>query len=216
VKRRPQIVKLCALIFVFACAGAIVNVAVAWLLALQPPTLVWSCTDQISPTSVFQRYCPPDRLNAAQDAKGLSEIRKFGAITYQVGSCWTEQVNGKAAYCTVMESRFGWPLAGLRSGLFQEADPATGKVRQLRSDMLWRDEQRDQYLPIGVDWMGSALNTLFYAAILWLLFITPGKVRRFIRIRRGLCPACAYPIGTSQVCTECGKPVKALPQLKAA
>jgi hypothetical protein len=30
------------------------------------------------------------------------------------------------------------------------------------------------------------------------------KVKRS-RARRGLCPACAYPIGTSPVCTECGK-----------
>jgi hypothetical protein len=24
------------------------------------------------------------------------------------------------------------------------------------------------------------------------------------RIKRGLCPACAYPVGSSSVCTECG------------
>ena len=25
---------------------------------------------------------------------------------------------------------------------------------------------------------------------------------------RGLCPACSYPVGTSPLCTECGKPVR--------
>ena len=49
------------------------------------------------------------------------------------------------------------------------------------------------------------LNTIFYTAILWLLFAGPAKVRRIIRGRRGQCPACAYPIGTSNVCTECGR-----------
>jgi hypothetical protein len=53
-------------------------------------------------------------------------------------------------------------------------------------------------------WPGFAINTVFYAAILWLLFAAPGFVRRRIRIKRGRCPACGYPIGSSDVCTECG------------
>ncbi len=32
----------------------------------------------------------------------------------------------------------------------------------------------------------------------------PFVLRRFLRVRRGLCPKCAYPIGESLVCTECG------------
>jgi hypothetical protein len=69
-------------------------------------------------------------------------------------------------------------------------------------DSLWFI--RRSIFPI---WPGFAINTIFYAAILWALFIAPGSVRRMIRRRRGLCPACAYPVGTSPVCTECGKPV---------
>ena len=38
-----------------------------------------------------------------------------------------------------------------------------------------------------------------------LAYITGLRDRR---IKRGLCPACAYPVGTNDVCTECGKPVK--------
>ncbi len=54
--------------------------------------------------------------------------------------------------------------------------------------------------------LGFAINTLFYAAILWLF---PGSfaLRRFLRLRPGLCPKCAYPIGESAVCTECGRPL---------
>ena len=48
-----------------------------------------------------------------------------------------------------------------------------------------------------------AVNTIFYAALLWLPFV----VRRFSRARRGLCPKCAYPMAESPVCTECGKPL---------
>jgi hypothetical protein len=54
-------------------------------------------------------------------------------------------------------------------------------------------------------WPGFAINTVFYAFILWLLLAAPFALRRRRRIRRGLCPACAYPVGDSPVCTECGK-----------
>ncbi len=33
----------------------------------------------------------------------------------------------------------------------------------------------------------------------------PFALRRFLRVRRGLCPKCAYPMGESSVCTECGR-----------
>ena len=62
-------------------------------------------------------------------------------------------------------------------------------------------------LPLRAVWPGFAINTLFYAVILWLLFAAPFALRRRIRVRRGMCPACAYPVGDSDVCTECGRPL---------
>ena len=59
-------------------------------------------------------------------------------------------------------------------------------------------------LPMKPLWPGFAFNTIFYAAMLWVVFFVPGIVKRRVRRRRGLCPACAYPVGTSDVCTECG------------
>ncbi len=52
------------------------------------------------------------------------------------------------------------------------------------------------------------INTIFYAVMRWLLFAAPGFVRRRYRIKRGLCPSCAYPVGESDLCSECGKPVR--------
>jgi hypothetical protein len=60
-------------------------------------------------------------------------------------------------------------------------------------------------LPLRPIWLGFAVNTIFYAAILWLLIPGPFALRRLIRRRRGLCPKCAYPMGDSEVCTECGR-----------
>ncbi len=56
--------------------------------------------------------------------------------------------------------------------------------------------------PLQPLWLGFSVNTLLYAGILWLL--GPFAFRRFLRQRRGLCPKCAYPMGESSVCTECG------------
>jgi len=54
---------------------------------------------------------------------------------------------------------------------------------------------------------GFAVNTLFYAGVLWLLFAGPFALRRTLRKRRGHCAACAYPNGTNERCTECGAAV---------
>ncbi len=62
--------------------------------------------------------------------------------------------------------------------------------------------------PLRPIWPGFGINTLFYAAMLWLLIPGPFTLlalRRFIRRKRGLCPACGYPAGESAVCSECGK-----------
>ncbi len=60
-------------------------------------------------------------------------------------------------------------------------------------------------MPLRPIWPGFAVNTLFYAATLWLLILGPFALRRLLRRRRGRCPACSYPMGESAVCSECGK-----------
>ena len=62
-------------------------------------------------------------------------------------------------------------------------------------------------LPVRPLWPGFAVNTLFYAGVLWVLFCGPFALRRMIRRRRGQCAHCAYPIGQNERCTECGADV---------
>jgi len=66
----------------------------------------------------------------------------------------------------------------------------------------------DPRLPLLPIWPGFAINTIFYGAILWLLFAFPFALRRWRRVRRGLCAKCAYPVGASDVCTECGAAIR--------
>ena len=65
-------------------------------------------------------------------------------------------------------------------------------------------------LPLRPMWPGFAINTVFYAVGLWGLFTAPFALRRRRRIRRGLCPKCAYDlrgVESAHVCPECGVPV---------
>ena len=88
--------------------------------------------------------------------------------------------------------RFGWPLGGTRV------------VQTTREPILIFRDIDARILPYRPIWLGFTINTIFYATLLWLLIPGPFALRRFLRVRHGLCPKCAYPMGESAVCTECG------------
>ncbi len=60
-------------------------------------------------------------------------------------------------------------------------------------------------LPLHPLWPGFAINTTFYAAILWMP-ITPFVLRRHIRRKRGRCIKCGYDLSGAEhdACPECG------------
>ncbi len=78
--------------------------------------------------------------------------------------------------------------------------PTSLTLNDLRNGS-WNKQEGMPSIPI---WPGFAINTIFYAAVLWLLIAVPFALRRRLRVQRGLCEKCAYPIGSSPVCTECG------------
>jgi hypothetical protein len=61
-------------------------------------------------------------------------------------------------------------------------------------------------LPLRAIFPGFAINTIFYAVILWVLIATPGALSRKRRLRRGQCASCGYSLreNRSNVCPECG------------
>ncbi len=96
----------------------------------------------------------------------------------------------------------GFPMMSLRGERWtriHEALGGTSSEELRRSGLGWRG------YPFRPVWLGLAVNTLFYATFLWLLIPGPFVLRRFIRVKRGLCPACAYPMGALPVCSACGK-----------
>ena len=63
-----------------------------------------------------------------------------------------------------------------------------------------------RFLPLHPIWPGFLINTIFYAAILWLLALVPFTACRLVRRKRGLCIKCAYDLrgDFSAGCPECG------------
>ena len=55
-------------------------------------------------------------------------------------------------------------------------------------------------------WFGFVVNTLFYAAIMWLLILGAFALRRHLRRKRGLCVNCGYDLRHADhaACPECG------------
>jgi hypothetical protein len=140
-----------------------------------------------------------------------------------IPSSWAQYlVPSQSSQTTRMEhircvDAWGWPVLSLytvwtgddRYGILPAQRATYGIHLQTvsRHDPMMGIYWAERAFPLMPMWPGFAINTVFYAGILaggWMLFAAPGMIRRRGRIKRGLCPACAYPVGTSSVCTECG------------
>ncbi len=206
--------------------GAVVNVAVAWgcaILAELPSPLSPTDTDEPQWPRNVPAHWPPIR----NDLEGTA----FGLHVHQSGANLVPDDNGSVARSESYWSyvyRVGWPILTLQWGIWSEAQlsPDGSKITErfdghppdtawhvgLKPPDLLIPQPNDQWkrLPIRpATWLGLSTNTLFYAAILWLLIGGLFVLRRFLRLRRGLCPKCAYPMGESAVCTECGCELRA-------
>ena len=73
--------------------------------------------------------------------------------------------------------------------------------------ILPKKGRKEIYLPVAPIWKGILLNTLFYALLFRLFIAAPGRIRRRIRNKRGLCVKCAYDLrgAEHEACPECGQ-----------
>ncbi len=110
----------------------------------------------------------------------------------------------------------GWPLVAMRTRYEEFPGPLRGQsIRQVTEgilltptaeirlgDMLYRTKA----LPLRPLWPGFAINTAFYAVLLWVLWRSPFVVGRIIRRKRGHCIKCGYDLrgDFSAGCPECG------------
>ncbi len=191
------------IVAVFLLAGAVVNVAVAWGIALWAPPLpvpvLPSETQQLSQDDAWRlwRTLRPSEWTDPPVLMG----HRWGQVGESYVEAW-EPLDETPWFSLlrVGKHQFGAPAFSLEY-VYQYGDSRESRVGAwtgLRSDYR-------AGLPLRPVWSGFAVNTFFYAAVLWLLIPGPFVLRRLIRMKRGRCVKCGYPMGESDVCTECGK-----------
>ncbi len=183
---------------IFLLAGAVVNVPVAWGCARG--TLSISSKDSVALSfqdiAWWNKHVSPLFHGHAESAY---KKRGVGIEASIVVSAATTQ-----GYLSATRVASGWPARSL-SGEFWDSH-GLGKLppwSERRAAYVYVN--RSFVIPFRPFWPGVAVNTLLYAVLLWLLAWGLLAPRRFIRVKRGLCPSCAYPRGESDVCSECGR-----------
>jgi hypothetical protein len=208
-RKRTLLIPRMTRLLLLLTGGAIINVAVAWGLAAVPPLSRPSDCDD-NDESWWASNVPAGFESAKHDR--FNHLTSVGEDTIS----WPDGVGAQVSRFIAQRCRFGWPLLTMERSVwidFAGGRPLTDNQRVpplVVTRNAWIISANDELggLPLKAIWPGFAINTIFYAAILWLLFAAPGFVRRRIRARRRQCPACAYPVGTSNICTECGRPVR--------
>ena len=188
-------------IAIFLGAGTVVNVAVAWGRAQWPPgteRMKWPEPVQVQ------------RLTSVHGYLGHFLKQQHQAVEPNdfVNLCWALGITIRSVYDPLEEfevgvALYGWPARSMGWGYLRYFKEP-GDYVDWRPRLLAYPTTQN-VMPTYPLWPGFAINTLFYATILWLLIPGAFGLRRFVRVRRGLCPKCAYPIGESAVCSECGR-----------
>ena len=130
-------------------------------------------------------------------------------------------VKSKSFNRTIRVQAVGWPLHSMWSAAIHDVSRNAGPSAEEMTVYGIRVRPPSsmprtlpgwppvKLLPTRMLWLEFAINTMVYALGLWLIYWVPLQVQRRWRSWRGLCPACAYPVGKSDVCTECGERVVA-------
>lgn len=219
-------------ILVFLLLGAIVNVAVAWGCVL--------FASRRKPVEVSRGFSgtPVTLMTLGEPHVGVEVLSCDGVEQELPMLVWNERVGGWTEYqgdirsddwartIPATRTRAGWPCLALEGwqahsfgwlSLSPEQRPHAGDQTHCGLALndgsdLWLPRRR-WILPLRPVIRGFAVNSLVYGSILLAVGLTRVAVRASMRKRHGLCPACAYPRGSSPVCTECGE---ALPAARLA
>lgn len=185
------------IIMVFILLGAIANVAVAWEYVLRRRANVERfVTMQREVLNLMEHVLMYNAETGRTYGRWREYIPDSEVVERRSRAFQTEYVHRTIPDASHARAEridalvTGWPVQSFRTP-WQSANPAV--------------------LPTTVPCIpvlpGFIINTLGYAAVLWLLFVVPFTARRMIRRKRGQCQQCGSPSGTSAVCTECGAAV---------
>jgi hypothetical protein len=204
----------------------VVNVAVAWGLAFWlPKWQYYALQDRDRPESaplLVQTSVGVTQVSRTIGGgfislrRPLDVSRELPFAYRDYGKQWGTGGDSRLDRGIIIDQANGWPLLSLWAS-WDLAPRGMGVLIGFDKTMYHGIDldpagpvkvmDRIRVLPLGPIWPGFIINTLFYTLLLWLLFFAPFAARRTLRRRRGLCRECAYPIGVSPVCTECGAAV---------
>ena len=195
------------IIAIFLLLGAVVNVAVAWgcALGLDLSSAIMATgtdgPDGLGDTWVIRVWTRTGSVRVSSHR--FVGVHSSDTTATELVPAWTgfgvplpQYVSRTELYESRFADAWGWPLLSM----WHQTDKAFSPQKTIRAGV----PVAGRILPLRPLWPGFAVNTLLYATLLWLLIPGPLDLRRFLRLRRGLCPKCAYPMGESDVCTECG------------
>ena len=201
-------------IAIFLLAGAVVNVAVAWAIAAHLETfdIDWVFDGRVyleDPESFkwWTTHAPDGFAKRAGWVMLSSPITGASVVlaeSRRLNESYEETLIRRRQ--AMVRLRTGWPMRSMEGVRWGNKDG----VSIYRGAIEYGGDFGANLgiFPLRPFWPGFVFNTFFHAGILWLLlpgpFVLWRFIRRLIRRRRGLCPKCAYPMGESAVCTECG------------
>jgi hypothetical protein len=197
----------------FLLAGAIINVAVAWGCAAYVQTFRFRGAlayqfKGATVISVVECGLGSARVRFSEEVQSETRIPDSVAYTFLVPlwmkSEWLED--------DVIHDLRGWPCFAMTYEIKNVGTPQRHVYVSISGLSLSRTINLDalKSLPLTPIWPGFAINTIFYAAVLWVVFALPGKVRRWRRIKRGQCASCGYSLrghdaSGGEKCPECGR-----------
>lgn len=211
-------------IVAFLLLGAAINVAVAWGCELWSP---WTHRTSASPTDrgairdigslVPKDWLQPGEFAIHEDRIGVG---LHVHLLYVVAAPTATPVPQPHGPHMLHVHRAGWPMASLECdtisdgwGVVFPRNPGDTAVwrggvvvpRIVGGEIRKRAPEVPDPLPLRPVWTGFALDTLLYAAACWTIMGGPFTLRRWRRVRRGLCLKCGYPVRGLARCPECGR-----------
>jgi hypothetical protein len=228
-------IRLVAWLALLILVGAGLNLAVAWAACLwarpvdQAAEVMIRFADPGVTETIYQppeaeRWLRPIYEQMVRGGFHIEQVRGAMLLVKATRSrargleLWAWMAPRAAASTSLAGVRAGWPWrsfecrGSLTVGLTSMPPLWSGALEP--PDWLRPRNSRagvPRMLPCGPIPSGVVAGSTFYASILFVLWSVPRQARRSWRHRRGRCPACGYPIGTTDVCSECGKPVTPRP-----
>lgn len=182
--------------------GALVNLGMAWGCSLgfaYADTKILAGTMQYRLT--FVREWPIKGMPPAE-AIGRGTITAYGVTN----SYYSESKRG---HPWMLYRSAGLPLHAFHAWTDDWRTPRTPQTPPGASALHWRFavDIRGTVFPYRPMPLGFTVNTLLYAALLFLLTLGLSVFKRRRRLRGGLCVRCGYDITGLTACPECGTPV---------